>query len=190
MILVVALTVMVLVMTYATLYFSGSSSARTRATILKKQEILKQFHEIRFQLINMAKSNGPCLHCEPGTDPQRYELYFLTNSMKYSSGVGEVGYKITKDRDGNTHLAYTEFPYPRTHRFALSNPEDKWTVCSEIIKGLDVEFGQKNMEQKEWTTEEIPTRIKITFWYEDDENEGKLIPYTFMVVPGLKTDFK
>ncbi|MCE1247741.1 MAG: prepilin-type N-terminal cleavage/methylation domain-containing protein [Firmicutes bacterium] len=188
-IIVLALTVAVLVMAYSALYFSSSSSAKTRALVLKKSEILKIFHEMRFQIINTAKSSGPCFHCEEGTEAHRYELYFLTNSLKYTTGVGEVGYKIIKDKNGDPHLAYTEFPYPRTHRFALSNPEDKWTNCSDIIKGLDVEFGQKNMEQKEWTSDDLPGRVKVTLWYESDEEEGKLLPYTFIIIPGLKTEF-
>lgn len=197
MIIVVALAVMTLSAVYATLYFSSRSAAYARVDIIKKQELMKQFHRIRRQLINIyTNDRGPILLGQKTQKERCNELYFVTTTMENNQGIGEVGYKIIEDYDGNRYLAYTEFPYPREeNRFApnnLNSQMDKWRPCSMLIKEFLVEYKKDKNDidwLEEWTDDGAPERIRITFYYKDQEDDEKLTPYSFIVVPGIKTSF-
>jgi len=188
-IIMVALTVLVMTLVYTTLYYGGRSTARTRVNILKKQDILKQFHQIRFQLINLYHSDGICLEGKEGRTERKSEVYFLTTSLKYRKGVGEVGYKMITDYDGKTYLAYTEFPYARENRFALNNHMDKWYVASEMIKGFTAEYRSPTGWAKAWDGKNPPRKIRITLWYKEEADDKTLTPYRFIVTPGIKSVF-
>ena len=187
-IVVIGLAVMVLTLVYGTLFYGGKNAARARAEIVKKNEILKQFHRIRFQLLDLyLPDSGVSLQGEEGTQVRRSELYFITSSLKYHKGVGEVGYKMLTDSDGSEYLGYTEFPYPREDRFAVNNQLDKWNVASPLIKGFTVEYKQGADWVKEWQEKTAPDSIRVILWYEGEEieRETQLMPYTFMVSPGI-----
>lgn len=188
--LVIGLTLLVLTLVFSILYYSGRTTARTRAGIVMKSDLMKQFHQIRYQLINLYKTkSGETLLGEEGTKARRSELYFLTTSLKQRRGVGEVGYKIITDYDGSNYLAYTEFPYPRERRFAANNSQDKWKPASRLIHGFTVEYELNRQWKKNWKYDDPPTRIKVTFWYRQDENDKTLTPFSFIVVPGIKSVF-
>ena len=63
---VVGLSLVVIIIVSGALFYGARSSARARAGIIKKQEVLKQFHRIRFQLLNLYKSDGDVLVGEEG----------------------------------------------------------------------------------------------------------------------------
>jgi hypothetical protein len=191
-VLVVGLALFLLTTVGASLYFTSRSTARTRARVLKKQELMKHFNQLRRQLINLYKGNeGACLLGMQGYSEKENELYFLTASMSGQQGVGEVGYRIQKDAEGRGRLEYTEFPFPRekTRRFATLNPQDKWNTISTVIQGLQVEYEQTNRKFDEWKRDDPPDKIRITFWYQEDEGDDQLMPFTFLVVPGIKSVF-
>lgn len=194
-IVVIALALIVLLASFTTLYYSGRSSAETRTAALRKQELLKQFHQIRFQLINLYQpEEGPALEGIPGVQARHNELYFVTTQISGGRGVGEVGYKIEKDYRGNQYLAVVEFPFPRNEdeRFDYITPsryKPDWKVASALIKEFQVEYEAGNQWIDRWDSEELPDRIRITFWYrenEEDEDPAELQKYQFVVVPGLK----
>jgi len=188
--LVIGLTLLVLTLVFSSLYYTGRSTARTRAGVVMKGDLMKHFHQIRYQLINLYKpKDGETLTGVEGTKARKSELYFLTTSLKQRKGVGEVGYKIITDYDGTDYLAYTEFPYPRERRFALNNSQDKWKPASRLIQGLTVEYDLNREWKKSWKYDEPPSRIRITFWYRQDENDKTLTPFSFIVVPGIKSTF-
>lgn len=185
----VGLAVLIMVIITASLFFGGRSAARTRTSIVKKQEVLKQFHDIRFQLLNLYNSNETSLLGEEGSQDKASEIYFITTSLKFSGTVGEVGYKILYDDADEPYLAYIEFPYPREIRFAYHNTSDKWFISSTIIRGLTVEYLVQNEWVKEWKKNEPPEKIRVTLWYLEDETQEELYPYTFIVTPGIKSVF-
>jgi type II secretory pathway pseudopilin PulG len=192
MILVIAMTLLIMSTLATTLYYSGRSSAQTRSKMLKKQELMKYFHQIRFQLINLYKTKeGPALLGEEGTREKNSALYMITPSMLNYRGVGEVGYKIQRDENGKPYFAYTEFPYPRNEitRFSFLNHETKWRRASNLIEEFQVEYGNANQWSKEWRTKELPEKVRIVFWYKESEQDEKLQPFTFIAVPGLRSVF-
>ena len=189
---VVGLALLVLTLVFGTLFYGGKSAAKTRAEIVKKSEVLKQFHRIRFQLLNLYKpQRGALLLGEEGMKVRNSEVYFVTTTLKYSKGVGEAGYRMMTDSNGNKYLAYTEFPYPRKEdeRFAVNNQLDKWHVASTLIQGLTVEYKKRGEWVKEWDDKSPPGSIRVILWYEGEDVERTLIPYTFMVVPGIESVF-
>ncbi|MCD4784620.1 MAG: hypothetical protein K8T10_12435 [Candidatus Eremiobacteraeota bacterium] len=186
----IGLTLLVLTIVFTSLFYSGRTTARTRAGIVMKSDLMMQFHQIRFQLLNLYKQkNGETLIGVEGTRARKGEVYFLTTSLKQRKGVGEVGYKIITDYDGTDYLAYTEFPYPRERRFAFNNSQDKWKPVSRLIQGLTVEYELNRQWKKSWKYDDAPSRIKVTFWYSQDENDKTLTPFSFIVVPGIKSIF-
>lgn len=192
-IVVIGLSVMVLTLVYGTLFYGGKNAAKARADIVKKNEILRQFHRIRFQLLNLyTPDSGVSLQGEEGIREYRSELYFITSSLKYNKGVGEVGYKMMTDSDGSEYLGYTEFPYPREDRFAVNNQLDKWYIASPLIKGLTVEYLQGADWVNKWKEKKPPESIRVILWYEGEVTgrEPELLPYTFMVSPGVTSVLK
>jgi prepilin-type N-terminal cleavage/methylation domain-containing protein len=187
----ISVALVVVLAVYFSLYQGTRSMSHTRVAILKKQELMKTFYRMRHQLLNLYdKEEGESLLGESGLQERHSELYFLTTTPDKSRGVGEVGYKIMKDEDGISYLAYTEFPYPRIeNRFALNNRQDKWEEFSRLVKEFQVEYETNNLWHKEWKQNELPDKIKITLYYVEDEESDKMTEFSFIVVPGKKSLF-
>jgi prepilin-type N-terminal cleavage/methylation domain-containing protein len=188
----IAVALVVVLAVYFSIYHGSRSMSRTMTKTMRKQELMRIFHRMRRQLINLyEKEEGENLVGEEGIQERQSELYFLTTSPDRYQGVGEVGYRIIKDEDGDTYLAYTEFPYPRMDvRFALNNPQDKWQEFSRLVKELKVEYESGNQWSNEWKRKELPDRVRITLYYEDEDNEdGDMEEFSFIVVPGIKSLF-
>ncbi|MFP4498986.1 MAG: PilW family protein [Vulcanimicrobiota bacterium] len=190
-IITVGLALMTLAAVYSALYFGSQGSAETRVNIAKKQVLMRQFYILRRQLINIySAEGGEVLLGEQGTAPRASELYFVTSDLENYQSIGEVGYKIEKDENGQNYLAYTEFPYPRTgNRFAKFNYQDEWKKASIVIQGFEVEYETQNLWRNEWKDSQLPDKIRVTFWYRENEQDPELSPYTFIVVPGIKSIF-
>lgn len=188
---VVGLSLLVMTIVCLALYYGARSSAHARVGIVNKQDILKQFHRIRFQLLNLylPASGGEVLTGEEGAQEDRSEIYFVTSSLVNNRTIGEAGYKIMQDYNGDTYLAYSEFPYPRDIRFALKNENDKWIPISAVVKGMSIEYLQNGLWFKEWKKDDPPSKIKITLWYKESEEDQELTPYSFIVIPGISSVF-
>jgi type II secretory pathway component PulJ len=188
---IVAITVALIVIfaIYFSLYQSTRSMSHTRVRITKKQEVMRVFYRMRQQLINLYnKDEGETLVGENGLQERHSELYFITTTPDRSRGVGEVGYKIMRDDEGYSYLAYTEFPYPRMeNRFALNNHRDEWHEFSRQIKEFQVEYETGNQWQNEWKRGDLPDRIRITLYYREDEKDDEMMEFSFIVVPGVKS---
>jgi hypothetical protein len=153
---------------------------------------------MRRQIINLYEAGeGATVLGIKGTTPREDEIYFITSSMSRHQGVGEVAYRIKRDEQGRPRLEYSEFPYARqsVRRFAAVNPLDEWYPAASIIHGLEVEYQSTNQWRDQWDQDELPDKIKITLWYVDDDLDETtdtvegLRPYTFIVVPGIKSIF-
>lgn len=188
---VIAIALLALTAVYVSLYYGGKSSARTRVNILKKQELMKQFFQMRRKLTNLYHdTDGASLLGEKGTRERTDAIYFLTSSLEKYRTVGEVGYRIERDYRGNSYLAYTEFPYPRQdNRFAAANPQDEWKPASRLIKKMKVEYESANQWSDEWKSDQLPQKIRITFWYRENDGDEELTPFSFIVAPGASSVF-
>lgn len=194
---VITITLIILAIVGGSLYYSGRSTAKTRAKVLKKQEIMKVFNQFRRQVISLyRRKEGPCMLGVKGLTVRESEIYFLTSVMNNHQGVGEVGYKILKDDKGRPGLYYTEFPYPREkeRRFAYVNPQDKWRPISNVVRGLRLEYESQNQWFDEWKRDDPPDKVRVTLYYEGSQDRGdeeddspEIETFKFIIVPGLKT---
>lgn len=197
-IVVVAVVLILMALITSSLYMGSRGIARTRARVVQKQEIMKHFHQMRRQLINLHQpEKGASLLGVKGVADKEDEIYFVTTSLNRYQSAGEAGYKIDRNDSGRPWLVYTEFPFPRSdpRRFADENPTDRWWNSSNVIRGLTLEYQSSNQWYDQWKKDDPPDKIKVTFWYleedpERDKNETpEMKPFTFIVVPGIKSVF-
>jgi len=174
---------------YSVLFYGGRSTAQTRAEIVKKQEILKEFYRLRHQIINIYRlEKGASLLGIKGLRERRNELYFVTSSMENYSGVGEVGYKVWQDDKGRTYLVFIEYPFPRVKdRFNFENMKEKWKRVGFLIEEFQVKYKSGGQWVDEWESDDLPDKIKITFYYRQNPEDKVFDEYSFEVVPGMKT---
>jgi len=190
--LTVGLALMVIGLTFTTLYYSAKASREARINTNVDFELMKIYAQMRQQLLNMyiPRDQSAPVKGRKTKDEHRDELYFFTASPVMGKGIVEAAYAIKGGDTGTPYLAYREFACQARLQVEESddNPaikqlqEEKWRTLSPGIRGLSLQFTEKEAITEEWDTNRVPQKIEVTLWYTADREDRGV---SFTVTPGL-----
>jgi type II secretory pathway component PulJ len=189
MLVTVGLAVMVIALTFSSLYYSARASRDSRIRTNLDFEFMKVFAQMRQQLINFYLSpvQESSLLGVKGKEERTDELHFFTASPVIGRGIVEAAYGIRKSEDDKSYLVYKEFPYTRKLEILESTmapqfDEDRWRKVTDAVVGLSFDYESNEKLFDEWKDNRPPDRIIVALWY---TAEQEVKSFTFSVTPGI-----
>lgn len=198
MLLTVLLALMVITLSFGSLYYSSKGSRDARIKTNLDFELMKAYAQIRQQIINLYKSpfQDVSLKGRKGKEQKRDEIMFYSSSPVFGKGVIEAAYAIRMDGE-RPYLVYREFPYTRKIEFKedLSTTigateedyeidEVKWRKVSDAITGITFEYFKMDRGYEEWDDKNLPERIEVSLWYETKDTP---LCFSFSIIPAVLT---
>jgi hypothetical protein len=189
MVVTIGLTLMVITLTFSSLYYSARASRDSRMRTNLDFELMKVFAQMRQQLVNfyICPLQETSMLGVKGKEDHTDELHFFTASPIVGRGIVEAAYGIRKSEDERTYLVYKEYPYTRKIEIVESTleprfDEDKWRKVSDAIVGLSFGYQSEEKIYDEWKDKKPPDRIIVSLWYTAEKDVQS---FTFSVTPGI-----